>query len=303
MLADGRRALLAVRDGRTAPLTDDKVLADWNGLMIAALAIGSRALGEERYAVDARRAADFILRAMRDRHGRLLHRYRGGGAGIPAYLDDHAFLAWGCLELYQTTFEVRYLEEARALTDAMIDLFADGERGGFYFTGSDGERLIARTKEIYDGAIPSGNSIAALNLLRLARLTANGNLERRADSLMRCFAPVVRAAPAGFAQLLIALDFALGPAREIVIAGDRSSDGVKRMIAFLRGRFMPRTSILAAGAGADRQALQRIVPAIGGMTMIEDKPTAYVCENFRCTLPVTDLEGLASLIGGSTRTR
>jgi uncharacterized protein YyaL (SSP411 family) len=179
----------------------------------------------------------------------------------------------------------------------MIDLFWDGDRGGFHFTSRDGERLIARTKEVYDGAVPSGNSVAASVLLRLARMTANTEHDRRAEELMRCFAPIVSGAPAGFTKLLSALDFALGPAREIVVVGDGERDDVKRMLDALRGRFMPHSVVLYAGAGRERSALERIVPAIRGMDAPGGRAAAYVCENFRCNLPVSDVMGLLSIIG------
>ncbi len=295
-LREGRRALLAVREKRVPPFRDDKVLTDWNGLMVAALAVGSRSLGESVYADAARRAADVLLRVMRDRNGRLLHRYRRGEAAIPGYLDDYAFLAWGLLELYETTFAVRYLEAAQGLAKGMIDLFGDPDRGGFYFAGRDGERLIARTKEIYDGAIPSGNSVAALVLLRLARLTGDAEFERRAEGIMRYSAPVVKGAPAGFTALLAALDFALGPTREIVIAGNAARDDTRQMLAVLWGRFMPHTVILLTGEGPDRRALERIVPSIREMEAVGGRATAYVCEDFQCGLPVTGAAGLASLM-------
>ncbi len=295
-IREGRRALLAAREKRVPPFRDDKVLTDWNGLIIAALAVGSRSLDEPVYADAASRAVDFILRVMRDRNGRLLHRYRRGEAAIPGYLDDYAFLAWGLLELYEATFAVRYLEAAQGLTESMIDLFGDDDRGGFYFAGRDGERLIARTKEIYDGAIPSGNSVAAFVLLRLARMTGKVEFERRAEGIMRYFAPVVRGAPAGFTGLLAALDFALGPTREIVIAGDAARDDARRMLAVLRGRFMPHAVILLTGDGPDRRALEGIVPAIREMEAVGGRATAYVCENFQCALPVTGAAGLVSLI-------
>jgi uncharacterized protein YyaL (SSP411 family) len=302
-LGEGRRALLAARGKRVPPLRDDKVLTDWNGLMVAALAVGSRSLGERVYADAASRAVDFLLHVMRDGNGRLLHRYRHGEAAIPAYLDDYAFLAWGLLELYETMFAVRYLEAALELVESMIDLFGDDDRGGFYFAGRDGERLIARTKETYDGAIPSGNSLAAFVLLRLARLTGNAEFERRAEGIMRYFAPVVKGAPAGFTALLAALDFALGPTREIVIAGDAARDDTRHMLAVLRGRFLPHSVILLTGDGPNRRALERIVPTIREMGAVGGRATAYVCENFQCGLPVTEAAGLVSLIEYDKRMR
>ena len=211
-----KEKLFTIRSKRPRPMLDDKVLADWNGLMIAALARGARVTGKPEYAAAASKAADFILGGMRTSEGRLLHRYREGEAAIPGYLDDYAFLIWGLIELYEATFEARWLSEALELTGSMIELFGDSddEKGGFFFTGSDAEKLIVRTKEIYDGAVPSGNSVAALCLLRLGRMTGRTDLESAADALLKEFSGPFSGSAAAYTQMLIALDFALGPGRE-----------------------------------------------------------------------------------------
>ncbi len=236
-----KEKLLTIRSKRPRPMLDDKILTDWNGLMIAALAKGARVTGNPGYASAAAKAAGFILSGMRTSEGRLLHRYRDGESAIPGYLDDYAFLTWGLVELYEATFEARWLSEALKLADEMTGLFGDSdkEKGGFYFTGSDAEKLIVRTKEIYDGAVPSGNSVAALVLLRLGRMTGRTDLESAADALMKEFSGQLAGSPTAYTQMLIALDFALGPGAEYVIAGERSDDDTESMIRLLAERFMP----------------------------------------------------------------
>jgi len=195
VLEDARDRLFDVRKKRVHPLKDDKILTSWNGLMIAALAKGYQVFADPKYADAAQRAVAFVLKGLRTAGGRLLRRYRQGDAAYPGYLDDYAFLVWGLIELYEATFEVSYLEEAITLNKAMIDIFWDKQGDGLYFTGKGNEPLIARSKEIYDGALPSGNSVAALNFLRLSRLTCNVNLEQQAAQLTQAFARQVADQP------------------------------------------------------------------------------------------------------------
>ena len=212
LLEDCRKKLLAARDLRVHPLKDDKILASWNGLMIAALARGARALAEPAYAEAARASADFILKTLRPENGagRLHRRYRDGEVSNPAYADDYAFLIWGLIELFESVSETRYLEEAVALQRQMIDLFWDHENGGFYYTGSDGEAMIVREKDIYDGAVPSSNSVAALNLLRLDRLAGNPEFGEKAERIIAFFSSMVSDFPSAYTQFLIAADWAIG---------------------------------------------------------------------------------------------
>jgi uncharacterized protein YyaL (SSP411 family) len=239
-----RQELFAVREERVHPHKDDKVLTDWNGLMIAALAKGARAFDEPVYADAAERAAGFILKTMRDEDGRLLHRYRDGEAAILANVDDYAFLIWGLLDLYEATFEVDYLREAVALNDELLTHFWDEKNGGLYFTPDDGEALITRQKEVYDGAIPSGNSVAMQNLLRLGRITADAELDEAAAAISRAFAGSVRAVPVGHSQLLQGVDFGIGPSHEVVIAGDPDSEDTQAMLRALRSRYVPNKVVL-----------------------------------------------------------
>ncbi len=296
VLREARETLFDVREKRVHPFLDDKILTDWNGLMIAGLARGAAALGQSEPANAARRAADFILQTMRPGDGRLLHRYRGGEAAIPGYIDDYAFLVWGLIELYEATFDARFLEEALSLTDAMLELFWDEKNGGFYFTGRDEEAVLSRIKEIYDGAVPSGNSIAAYNLLRLGKIAMRRDLEEKADVLFRTFAGVVERHPSGFSQFLAAFDFALGPGREVIIVGDPESDETKQMLEAVRGRFMPNGVVILKAIGEEAAALERIVPFVENMIMIDGRTTVYVCENYSCNFPVTEVGDLMKLL-------
>jgi uncharacterized protein YyaL (SSP411 family) len=207
-LERARRRVLEVREDRVRPFLDDKILTGWNGLMVAALAKASRALGEAGYAEPALKAIDFIMDKLY-RDGRLLRRYRDGEAAISGFIDDYAFLIWGVLELYETTSQASFLDTALELNDVALEHFWDEEDGGFYFTADDSEEVLLRRKEVYDGAKPSGNSVAALNLFRLGRITKEQMLEERASVLLRTFSEQVSASPTSHIFLLTALDLLL----------------------------------------------------------------------------------------------
>jgi len=269
---------------------------DWNGLMIAALAKGAQVLNEPDYANAAMRAADFILEHMRSPEGRLLHRYRDGEAAVSAYVDDYTFLVWGLLELYEATFKVRYLEFALDFTKDMLTFFWDKENGGLFFTAEDGEDLIARQKEIYDGAIPCGNSVAALNLLRLSRLTANSGLEDRAWQIAKTFADKVKKIPIAHTQLLSALDFGFGPSFEVVIVGKSSSPDTQAMVNAVRRQFSPNKVLLLISSETLSPAITKIAEFTKYQTSINGKATAYVCRNYVCSVPTTDITKIPELM-------
>jgi uncharacterized protein YyaL (SSP411 family) len=234
--------LLQTRASRIAPATDDKILAAWNGLAIAALAEnGDRA--------EARAAADFVLRHMRRDDGRLLRSWRDGKAGGPGYLDDYALMADGLLALYEATFETLWFREARSLADDMLRLFRDETNGGFFQTGSDAEQLAVRPKDLYDNAVPSGNSAAAAVLLRLSRLTGEAEYEEAAMSALRLVADGMRRAPSGFGHALCALDFAVGPVKEVAIVGDPYAEDTDALIGVVRERFRPNVVVAVAAPG------------------------------------------------------
>jgi hypothetical protein len=224
-----RDRLFGIREKRTHPLKDDKVLTDWNGLMIGALSLGARILNRPEYERAARKAADFIQLKMVDHDDRLYHRYRDGEVAVEAHAADYAFLIHGLLGLYQTTFDLTYAERAQTLQDKMIADFWDEQNGGFYSTPKGSVDLPVRPKELYDGAIPSANSVALFNLVSLARLTGDPRWETQAQSLIRAFAGTVKAQPQAFTYFLCALDFALHPGQEVIITGEPQSSDTRQM--------------------------------------------------------------------------
>ncbi|MDH4269235.1 MAG: thioredoxin domain-containing protein [Dehalococcoidia bacterium] len=291
-----RQKLFAYREKRLHPMKDDKILTDWNGLMIAALAKGAQAFDEPEYGEAAQRAADFVLENMRKPDGRLWHRYRDGQVGIEANLDDYAFLLWGLIELYEAIFDAKYLRIALDLTRDMLGHFWDGDSGGLYLTPEDGEGLLVRKKEIYDGAIPSGNSVAMLNLFRIGRITTNSDLEEKAAKIGHAFSESVKQLPSAHTQLMVALDFGIGPCYEVVIAGNANAEDTKAMVRALRTRFLPNKVVLLNASEqkspeiAQLAAFTRNQPSIGG------KATAYVCLNYNCKLPTTDINKMLELL-------
>jgi hypothetical protein len=295
-----RETLFSIRQRRVRPLRDDKVLTDWNGLMIAALARGARAFGEPRYAEEAARAARFIEERLSGAGGRLLHRFREGDAAIEGHLDDYAFLAWGLVELYEATFVEQHLRWALELAEAMRSRFEDPERGGFFFAASGAEDLIVRKKELQDAAVPSGNSVAALVLLRLARLTGRSDLEESASGVFRALGPTVERLPSAFTFLLSALDFAAGPTREVVIVGNREGEDTRAMVQVLSSRFLPDTVTLLRPAIRGTPDIDTLAPFVRHHEMVEGKASAYVCRDQSCRTPVTGPEDLLAAVEGAT---
>lgn len=296
-IGQARQKLFAAREQRIHPLKDDKILTDWNGLMVAALCKAAQAFQEPAYAAAAGKAADFILQTLRGKDGRLLHRYRQGETAIPAYLDDYAFFIWGLLELYETAFEVKYLQAAIGLNDILLQHFWDGREGGFFFTADDAEELLVRKKEIYDGAVPSGNSVMALNLLRLARITGNAGLEARAAQVGAAFSGNVSRYPAGYTFLMLALDFGVGPNYEVVIAGKPGARDTREMARAIRQRFIPNKVLLFLPAGQKNPEISRIAEFTRGMKSINGKATAYICRSHACELPTNQVDKMLELLG------
>ncbi len=290
-----RKKLFAVREKRVHPHKDDKVLTDWNGLMIAALSKGASAFGDPLYSDAAKRAADFVLGKMRDGRGRLLHRWRDGDAGIGGSIDDYSFFIWGLLELYESTFDIKYLKAALDLQKEMTGLFWDDRNGGFYFTSHDAEELITRHKEIYDGAIPSGNSVAMLNLLRIGRITGDAAYDEMASKLAKAFSGTVEQAPMAYTQLLSSLDFAIGPSYEVVVVGDPASPDTKEMLSAFRKKYSPNKVLIFKGTG-DVSGVTAIAEFTKGQSSIDGKATAYVCLDHVCNLPTTDLNKALELL-------
>ncbi|MBL9152618.1 MAG: thioredoxin domain-containing protein [Verrucomicrobiales bacterium] len=282
-----RAKLFAAREKRIHPQKDDKILTDWNGLMIAAYARAAQALDDPAYAEAATRAADFVLSRLVTPDGRLLKRWREGEAGLTAHLEDYAFLVWGLLDLYETTFDLRYLREAVRLTDATLEHFWDEEGGGFFMTADDSEELLVRTKKLYGGAIPSGNAASVLNLARLHRMTGKAEYATRAETLLKTFGGELAKAPEAFPLTLCALELLHGPAREIVIVGEPDAPDTRALLAELRKPYLPNKVVLLRSA-AHADELARLAPYTATQTALEGKATAYVCENFACQLPTAD---------------
>jgi hypothetical protein len=292
-LEDANRALFAARNTRPRPLRDEKIITAWNGLMISSLAYGSAVLDDPRYAAAAARAADFVLSRLQ-LDGRLLRSFRHQPAQIPAYLDDYASLILGASDLYAATFEVRWLRAADRLSRDLLRLFADPATGGLRYSAADHEALIATTDDAYDGALPSAQSLAALALIRLGRLTMNREFESRGRALLAAQSQPVSRAPQAHTHMLMALDFALGPTKEIVVAGPSDAAATHALWAVARRQYLPRS--VSAQHTPNDSAVESLIPFLEKQTMLGGKPTAYVCENYVCKLPTGDPERLAQLL-------
>ncbi len=289
-----RARLLAARAQRPRPLLDDKVLADWNGLAIAAFAVAGRTLDRPGYADAATAAARFVLSSMRAASGDLLHRWRDGQVGIAGMLDDYAFVVWGLVELYQTTFEAEWLEAALDLHGRMSERFARPE-GGWFVSPEDSPDLLVRQQNLDDGAMPAGNSVAALNGLRLARLTGRADLEDQARAALR--APdVVREHPSGFTHLMTAAAFALGPSQEVVVADGQGRD---EMVSAVRSVYAPFAVMALRSPGAGPARLADLAPFAASQTAVDGRATAYVCQNHACQAPTTDPEAARQSLAGA----
>jgi hypothetical protein len=290
-LEGGRLKLFRAREKRIHPLKDDKILTDWNGLMIAALAKAGNVLDNQKYTAAAAKAADFILQNLTDDKGRLFKRYRQGKAGLSAHLNDYAFMVWGLLEIYQVTFEIKYLKDAIELNQQMLSHFWDEQNGGLYMTADDSEKLLVRSKVIYDGAIPSGNSVAVFNLLRLGHMTGKADYLTKAERIIKSFSAEIAMHPAGHSQLMIALEFALNPNYEVVIVGKPGRNDTASMLAALREPFLPEKVILYRPVDKhESKDITAIAPFTLPMAAKNGQATAYVCREFACNLPTTSID-------------
>jgi uncharacterized protein YyaL (SSP411 family) len=286
------------REKRPRPARDGKVLTDWNGLAIAAFALGARAFHSEEFLTAARHAADFILGTLVSPDGRLLHRYRDGDAAIAGNADDHVFLAWGLTELYRSSPEVQYLERAVAVTDAFLAHFRDMEEGGFFFTADDGEALIARQKPVHDGAIPSANSLGLALLLRLSGLTGRSDYLQAARELSAWYLREHAGSPAASTAMMISLDLSISPSVEVVVVGDAAAGDTRELLRVLDARDDPGMTALLRRPGGD-PLLDEIAPFTTGFQAIGGKATAYVCRDHACEIPLTDPDALAAILGSS----
>lgn len=288
--------LFEARLSRERPSRDEKVLADWNGLMIAALAKAGSAFGELRYVERARRAADALLSGLCDEEGRLVHCLRGEAEPVGAFADDYAFIIWGLLELYGACYDSRYIGEALRLNDELMARYFD-EGAGLFTTPFDGEDLPARFAEGFDGATPSANSVHARNLIMLSRITGEMRHERMAQAIMDAFASQVRAQPLGHTSFLCALDCATGPQVDVVVAGDRDASDTTRMLRALKRPYAPDVLLILRDEGEGAAGIQGMGSFVGKCEAMDGRAAAYVCRGRSCLPPTTDVdEALAALL-------
>jgi len=283
-----RQKLFEVREKRIHPLKDDKILTDWNGLMIAALSQGGQVLGDDAYIDAAKNAVKFVLESLRDDNGRLMKRSRLGKAGLQPHLDDYSFMVFGLLNLYEATFDPSYLASALELTEIMMADFSD-KNGGFFIGSKDAEKLMIRAKDSYDGAIPSGNSVAALNLFRLGKITGNTKWTDLGYTTLKAFTDKAKQSPTGFAHMLTAFMFDFKNPKEVVLVGDSNDPETQKTISAIRKNYSPNKVILFKDV-SNPDALLQVAPWTKDHVMINGSPTFYICENFACKQPTTSLD-------------
>ena len=288
-LAPGKAALLAIRSKRIRPHLDDKILTAWNGLMISAFAKGAQILDERRYLEAAQRATGFILTRMFDvRTGNLQRRYRDGDAAIAGFLDDYAFFIGALLDLYEADFDPRHIENAIQLAGKMRELFEDTAEGAFFSTAAGDPSLVLRMKDDYDGAEPSGNAVALLDLLRLAHFTDRADYRLAAERTLRALGSKIAQQSVAVPQMLVGLDYYLAARREVVIAGAADARETREFLRHIRARFLPYTITLRAGAP--------FFPSASSMHELDGRPCVYVCSNYACQLPTTEVDKLDELL-------
>jgi len=280
-------ALYQARQQRVLPHKDTKILVSWNGLMISAFARAAHVLNAPEYARHAQRAAEFLLTKLK-KGERLQRSYLDGAASGNAYLDDYAFLAAGLLDLYEATFEPRWLREAIGLYRVLEAHFWDKQGGGFFMSADDGEALLAREKPYYDGAEPSGNSVAVLTLLRLAEFTTDDHYRQMAEKGLRAFSAQLTQAPASMTRMLAVVDFSLDKPKEIVIVKPAVDATAESLLAKLRATFVPNRVLSVVTQGSDLEHQQQVIPLLQFKVAIDGKVTAYVCEQQVCALPTAD---------------
>ena len=290
-LEQSRQILFAAREKRVKPARDEKVLTAWNGLMLTSFAEAAAILNRPDYLAVAKQNARFVLEKLR-REGLLLRTYKDGQAKLNAYLEDYAFLIDGLVTLFESSGELQWLEEARTLAATMIEEFWDDEEGGFFYTGRSHENLIVRSKDFFDNATPSGNSVAAEVLQRIGLLTDNSDYQRRGATILRLMAATIQRYPSGFGRLLCALDFYLGTPREIAIIGDAGARETRLLLDEIWQAYLPN-KVVAQASPSDTAAAE-IIPLLRDRPQLNNRATAYVCEHFTCKTPATNPTELAS---------
>jgi uncharacterized protein YyaL (SSP411 family) len=296
-LGQGREKLFAARAKRSRPHLDDKIIAAWNGLMISAYARAAQVLDDSRYLEMATRAATFLRSSLYEEKSRLLYRnYRGGRSDIEGFADDYAFVIQGVLDLYEASFDIKWLKFAIELQKTQDRLFFDEKNGGYFSTSGKDQSVFLRMKDDNDGAEPAASSVAALNLLRLSQFRDDKQMGERARKTIDAFATTLSHFPSAMPQMLVALDYSLSKPRQIVIAGKKGAPETKALLTEVRRHFLPGTIMLLADGGEGQKFLGETNEAIRAMSLVDGKPAVYVCENFTCKAPVTDPKALAELV-------
>jgi len=298
-IEDSIKALRDARDLRIHPVLDDKILTDWNGLMIAALSKASSTLGEPRYLIDAKKAADFVILKMWSPERGLLHRSGKDRTGIPALADDYASIIWGLTELYFASFESKYLVAAIEMAANLHEYFWDRLEGGYFTVRAEADDIIISQKEAYDGALPSPNAMMMYNCERLALITGNQEYEQIASAIARQFSREITGCPSAFSFFLIALDLARGPATRVVISGKHRSPDTRAMMDAVRSAFLPSVVVLYRQGDETEPDILKVAPDTRSLCMIDDKSTAYVCIGRTCSLPITNTKELREKLGVS----
>lgn len=291
-----RTKLFLFRESRIHPFKDDKILTDWNGLTIAALAIAGRIFDNKKIIDTAEKSVQFILKNLISKDGDLLHRYRDGDSSIDAKIDDYAFFIWGLLELYESTNKTFYLEKSIELTGKLISSFWDTENNsGFFFTDENSE-LIVRTKEFYDGAVPSGNSVMFSNLIKLFHITGNQKYKEFAELLNKTYKSSVEKVPISFGYFLSGLIFQLNNTKEILLVGEKENPLTKQMLKIINEDFNPNKVVICLDKSDPYyDKLLQTAEYLKNYKMINEKTTAYICENFECNLPVNNIDDFIKL--------
>jgi uncharacterized protein YyaL (SSP411 family) len=296
-LAQSREKLFTIRAKRARPHLDDKIIAAWNGLMISAYARAAQVLDDPRYLEIATRAAKFLCANLYDEKSKLLYRnYREGRSDIEAFADDYAFVIQGLLDLYEASFDVEWLKFATELQATQDRLFFDDKNGGYFSTSGKDKSVFLRMKDDNDGAEPAASSVAALNLLRLSQIRDEPKMADRARETIDAFTATLSHFPSAMPQMLVALDQSLSKPRQIVIAGKKDVPETKALLKEVHRHFLPKTILLLADGADSQKYLGEKNEAIRGMSLVDGKPAAYVCENFTCKAPVTDPKRLAELL-------
>ena len=292
LVSDAKGKLFKEREKRPKPFRDEKILTSWNGLMLSGLAEAIKISRQPAYLEAANRTVDFIFTKM-FRDGRLLHTYKSGTGKILGYLDDYAFLAAGLLDLFEATVNRAHLDRALELAEIMLHEFWDEAGGGFFYTGRSHERLIAQSKPIFDGSIPSGNAVASQVLLRLYHYTGKEDYLKRAERILRAYYNAMENQPFGFAHMLAALDFYLQKPKEVVLVGDKKDPETAELLTKIHSLYLPNMTLQLA---SPEDSLEKISPLLAGKKQFDGKPTVYVCHNFTCSRPVVEWDELKLLL-------